>query len=117
MNKPMNGEPEILAQTENFMIWTVDDTDGEPLYHLDINNLVVRFFAEEWDEFKKFAAMFAANPKADEDGRIAETEVYYVGLESTEGGDKLYTIDVTSATIYLYEEDFKEFCELLTGIA
>lgn len=116
MNKPMNSEPEILAQTENFMIWTVEDADGEPLYHLDINNLVIRFFAEEWDEFKRFAAAFAKSPEADKDGCIAETEVYYVGLENTDDGDKLYTMDVTGATIFLYEEDFKEVCELLAAI-
>ena len=59
MMMPSNSEPEAIAQTENFVIWMVQDADGEPLYHLDINNLVIRFFTEEWDEFKTFAAKFA----------------------------------------------------------
>lgn len=113
MMMPSNSEPEVIAQTENFVIWTVQDADGEPLYHLDINNLVVRFFTEEWEEFKTFAAKFAKNPKADADGVIAETEAYYAGVETSENEDTLYTIDVTGATIYLYEEDFKELYELL----
>ena len=85
MMMPSNSEPEAIAQTENFVIWMVQDADGEPLYHLDINNLVVRFFTEEWDEFKTFAAKFAKNPKADADGVIAETEVYYAGVENVRG--------------------------------
>lgn len=40
-----------LAETENFIIWTAEEPDGEVTYHLELNNLTLHFFEEEWKEF------------------------------------------------------------------
>jgi hypothetical protein len=42
---------EDISQTENFLAWRVEEPDGETTFHLDINNVTVHFFKEEWDEF------------------------------------------------------------------
>jgi hypothetical protein len=50
---PNNDEPrtETLAETENFLAWTAEEPDGETTYHVELNNVTVHFFEEEWQEF------------------------------------------------------------------
>lgn len=40
-----------LAETENYVAWVVQEADGELTYHLDVGNVTLHFFQEEWDEF------------------------------------------------------------------
>jgi hypothetical protein len=40
-----------IAETDNYSIWTADEPDGEKTYHVELNNVTVHFFQEEWDEF------------------------------------------------------------------
>ncbi len=42
---------ETLSETENYMAWRAEEPDGETTYHLELNNLTVHFFEEEWKEF------------------------------------------------------------------
>ncbi len=42
-----------LAETDNYLAWKADEPDGETTYHLELNNVTLHFFAEEWDEFLK----------------------------------------------------------------
>ena len=54
MTKEINDqdfETEVIAETENFLAWRADEPDGESTYHLELNNLTVHFFTEEWQEF------------------------------------------------------------------
>jgi hypothetical protein len=46
-------EPQIrtIVETENYSIWQADEPDGETTYNLQLNNVTVNFFQEEWDEF------------------------------------------------------------------
>jgi hypothetical protein len=46
-------EPKIveIARTDEYVAWRAEEPDGELTYHLDINNVTVHFFKEEWDEF------------------------------------------------------------------
>jgi len=48
-----NEEPltETLAETENFLVWKAEEPDGETTYHIELNNVTVHFFDEEWNEF------------------------------------------------------------------
>ena len=46
-------ETKVIAETDNFLAWRADEPDGESTYHLELNNLTVHFFAEEWEEFLK----------------------------------------------------------------
>ena len=51
----MSNEPEIkittLAETENMGAWMAEEPDGENVYNLQLNNVTIHFFQEEWDEF------------------------------------------------------------------
>jgi len=51
--KDQDFETEVIAETDNFLAWRADEPDGESTYHLELNNLTVHFFAEEWEEFLK----------------------------------------------------------------
>lgn len=42
---------ENLAETENYLIWLAEEPDGEITYHIELNNITLHFFREEWDEF------------------------------------------------------------------
>lgn len=44
-----------LAETENMAAWKADEPDGETTYHLQLNNVTVHFYQEEWDEFISLA--------------------------------------------------------------
>ena len=54
MTKEINDQDiqtEVIAETENYLAWRADEPDGESTYHLELNNLTVHFFTEEWQEF------------------------------------------------------------------
>lgn len=42
---------ETLAETDNFIAWKAEEPDGETTYHIEMNNVTVHFFQEEWTEF------------------------------------------------------------------
>lgn len=48
-----NNEPRTntIAETENFLAWKAEEPDGEVTYHIEMNNVTVHFFEEEWIEF------------------------------------------------------------------
>jgi hypothetical protein len=48
-------QTETLAETENFVVWKAEEPDGETTYHVELNNVTVHFFQEEWDEFLELA--------------------------------------------------------------
>jgi len=54
---PKAPEPttETLAETENYLVWKAEEPDGETTYHVELGNVTVRFFKEEWDEFLELA--------------------------------------------------------------
>lgn len=41
----------VIAETENYLAWSADEPDGETTYHLELNNVTIHFFTEEWKEF------------------------------------------------------------------
>jgi hypothetical protein len=42
---------ETMAETDSYTAWKAEEPDGETTYHLELNNVTVHFFKEEWDEF------------------------------------------------------------------
>ena len=42
---------ETLAETESYLAWKAEEPDGETTYYLELNNVTIHFFKEEWDEF------------------------------------------------------------------
>ena len=52
MSNNNNGpQTETIAETDNFMAWMAHEPDGETTYHIEMNNVTVHFFQEEWKEF------------------------------------------------------------------
>jgi hypothetical protein len=60
MDKDIDVEP--LAETENFMVYKTEDEEGETVYHVEVFNITLHFYQEEWDEF---AALIHAIPLKD----------------------------------------------------
>ncbi len=56
---PSEPETETIAETENYLAWKADEPDGETTYHLELNNVTIHFFPEEWDEFLELARILA----------------------------------------------------------
>ena len=55
--------PEIntktIAETSNFIAWSAEEPDGETTYHLELNNVTVHFFEEEWQELMQLVRALA----------------------------------------------------------
>jgi hypothetical protein len=49
---PASDEPktETITETESYLAWKASEPDGETTYHLELNNVTLHFFQEEWDE-------------------------------------------------------------------
>ncbi len=51
----MSEEPQLetknLAETDHFIAWSAKEPDGETTYHVELGQLTLHFFQEEWDEF------------------------------------------------------------------
>ena len=41
----------LMAETPNFAAWVAEEPDGEMTYHVELGNVTLHFFQEEWDEF------------------------------------------------------------------
>lgn len=48
---PNEPTTETIAETDNYIAWTAEEPDGETTYNLELNNVTLHFFQEEWDEF------------------------------------------------------------------
>ena len=44
-------EPTTETLAENYLVWKADEHYGENTYHVELGNVTVNFFKEEWDEF------------------------------------------------------------------
>ncbi|MGW8143528.1 MAG: hypothetical protein ACWGN2_03990 [Anaerolineales bacterium] len=44
-----------LVETDNYSAWQADEPDEESTFHLELNNVTVHFFKEEWEEFLELA--------------------------------------------------------------
>ena len=53
-NDPLPKTTEI-AETNNLIAWRAEEPDGEVTYHLELNNITLHFFQEEWNEFLELA--------------------------------------------------------------
>jgi hypothetical protein len=49
-NENVNIAVETLAESERYTVWRAREPDGEIQYHIDMENVTVHFFQEEWDE-------------------------------------------------------------------
>jgi len=44
---------ETLVETKNYNVWKAEEPDGETTYHLEMGNVTLHFFREEWEEFSE----------------------------------------------------------------
>jgi hypothetical protein len=51
MSDSYEPETSTIAETDNFLAWKAEEPDGETTYHLELNNVTLHFFKEEWQEF------------------------------------------------------------------
>ena len=51
MDKTPDLRINTLVETDNYSVWRADEPDQESTYHLELNNVTVHFFREEWEEF------------------------------------------------------------------
>ena len=42
---------ETIAEPDKILAWKAEEPDGEVTYHIELNNVTVHFFEEEWKEF------------------------------------------------------------------
>ena len=54
---------EMLAETGgfNYSVWKTVEPDGETTYQLQLNNLTVHFFQEEWNELLQLITAASKN--------------------------------------------------------
>jgi hypothetical protein len=50
-------QTDVIAETDDYLAWKAEEPDGETTYHLELNNITLHFFDEEWQEFLKLAGM------------------------------------------------------------
>jgi hypothetical protein len=55
MNPTDDLKIKTIVETDNFTIWQADEPDDESTFHLELNNVTIHFFNEEWDEFVELA--------------------------------------------------------------
>ncbi|HKJ26847.1 MAG TPA: hypothetical protein VJ965_04335 [Anaerolineales bacterium] len=44
-------ETTTIAETDSMGIWKAEEPDGEVVYNVQLNNVTIHFFQEEYDEF------------------------------------------------------------------
>jgi hypothetical protein len=50
MNDKGDITTETIAETTNYLAWKAHEPDGETTFHLELGNLTLHFFSEEWSE-------------------------------------------------------------------
>ncbi|MCZ7552611.1 MAG: hypothetical protein B6D39_04090 [Anaerolineae bacterium UTCFX2] len=48
---------DVIAETENYLAWKAEEPDEETTLHLELNNVTLHFFQEEWDEFLRLVKL------------------------------------------------------------
>ena len=48
---------QTIAETDSYLAWQAEEGDGETTYHLELNNVTLHFFTEEWEEFLELAGL------------------------------------------------------------
>ena len=56
MSDALEPKTQTIAETESYMAWQADEPDGEVTFHLELKNVTLHFFKEEWEEFLKLAS-------------------------------------------------------------
>jgi hypothetical protein len=101
MKEPSELKTDILTETENYMVWQAEEPDGEMGYHLELNNVTVHFFEEEWQEFK---AMMAEMIKSGE------------YIQWVDGGATIFNLELDNLTVFFNESEWREVLQLVRSL-
>ena len=55
----------IIAETESYIAWMAEEPDGESTYHIEVNNVTLHFFEEEWNEYLELMRMTIESVEGD----------------------------------------------------
>lgn len=61
MEQNDNMPTKAIAETENYIVWEVEEPDGEITFHVELGTVTMHFFREEWTEFCKLINDAAKN--------------------------------------------------------
>ena len=92
MEKAPEPKTEVLAETEQFLAWMAEELDDETTYHLELNNVTLHFFQEEWDEFLQLVSQ-AEGPEDD--------------------ADVIYDLEYNNVIIHFSTEEWGEFLQMI----
>lgn len=53
MSEQPDLETTTIAETDSFIAWEVQEPDGETTYHIELGQVTLHFFREEWNEFQE----------------------------------------------------------------
>jgi hypothetical protein len=56
-------ETDVIAETDNYIAWRAEEPDGEVTYHLELNNVTLHFFREEWEELLDLMRAVTGSPR------------------------------------------------------
>jgi len=54
MNQDQETKINMIVEQDDYLLYSADEPDGETTYHLQINNVTLHFFNEEWMETLDF---------------------------------------------------------------
>lgn len=57
MTNSQEPKTQTMAETDNYLAWKAEEADGESTFHLELNNVTLHFFTEEWQEFLDLARL------------------------------------------------------------
>jgi hypothetical protein len=58
-----NPKTQTIVETDQYIVWKSDEPDGEMVYHIEVNNVTLHFFKEEWEEFLELMRMLLKTTK------------------------------------------------------
>lgn len=93
MPKTPKSTTETLAETENYLAWKADEPDDETTYHVELDNMTIHFFKEEWEEFLELGGLV-----------IAQEEHKKHPLEAYSETEKIVYLSILSAVCYADKE-------------
>jgi hypothetical protein len=62
MPNPPEIKTETIAETENYLIYTAEEPDGETTWNVELGTVTLHFFREEWREVLELMAQVKTKP-------------------------------------------------------
>ncbi|HOE03369.1 MAG TPA: hypothetical protein PLX29_08495 [Anaerolineaceae bacterium] len=51
MSENLDLKVTTIAETDSYAVWSAEEPDGETTYNLELNNVTIHMFEEEYAEF------------------------------------------------------------------